>query len=62
MFPTGDADSHKNMIDRYSELSTNQLLAAILIELKTLNENLAEVKIDGLMVKNVQAGDEPQAL
>ena len=62
MFPTDDADPQKSMIDMYSKESTNQLLAAILVELKTLNERLAEVKNDGLMVKNYQIGDENRPL
>ena len=62
MFPTDDVESQKNLIDKYSKESTNQLLAAILLELKTLNERLAEVKNDGLMVKNYQIGDEIRSL
>jgi hypothetical protein len=62
MFPTDDSDSQKDLAELYSDLSTHQLLAAILVELKTLNERLAEVKTDGLMVKNFQTGDEAQPL
>lgn len=62
MIPTDDVESQKNLIDKYSKDSTNQLLAAILVELKILNERLAEVKDDGLMVKNYQIGDEIRAL
>jgi hypothetical protein len=62
MFPTDDSDSQRNLADTYSDLSTHQLLAAILVELKTLNERLAEVKNEGLMVKNCQTGDEAKPL
>jgi hypothetical protein len=62
MLPTDDAESQKNLMDVYSKESTNQLLAAILVELKMLNKRLAEVKNDGLMVKNYQSGDEKHSL
>jgi hypothetical protein len=58
MFPIDDVESQKKLIEQYSRDSTNQLLAAVLVELKTLNKRLAEVKNDGLMVKNTQIGDE----
>jgi hypothetical protein len=55
MFPV---ESQKHLIEQYSRDSTNQLLAAVLVELKVLNQRLAEVKNDGLMVKNYQIGHE----
>jgi Lhr-like helicase len=62
MFPTDDIESQKNLIEMYSKESTNQLLAEILVELKVLNSRLAEVKNDGLMVKNYQVGEENHPL
>ncbi len=62
MFPTNDSDSQQNFAELNSDLSTHQLLAAILVELKTLNERLAEIKSEGLVVKNSQSGDEVQPL
>jgi hypothetical protein len=58
MVPLDDIASQMNLIEKYSKEPTAQLLAAILVELKIINERLAEVKKDGLMVKNFQVGDE----